>query len=78
MCSGITFGLTASHAFAANCRTAFDLDIAKGIGITLVGLLFMAAVAIINFRGVGESVKANVILTCVELTGLLIIIMIGM
>jgi amino acid transporter len=38
----------------------------------------MAAVAAINFRGVGESVKANVILTCVELSGLLIIIMIGM
>jgi APA family basic amino acid/polyamine antiporter len=31
----------------------------------------------VNFRGVGESVKANVVLTCVELTGLLIIIAIG-
>ena len=31
-----------------------------------------------NFRGVGESVKANVVLTCVELTGLLIIIFIGL
>ena len=31
-----------------------------------------------NFRGVGESVKANVVLTCVELTGLLIIIVIGL
>jgi amino acid transporter len=38
----------------------------------------MAAVAIINFRGVGESVKMNVLLTCVELTGLLIIIFIGL
>ena len=37
----------------------------------------MAAIAAINFRGVGESVKANVVLTCIELTGLLIIIMIG-
>ena len=34
--------------------------------------------AIVNFRGVGESVKANVVLTCVELTGLLIIIVIGL
>jgi APA family basic amino acid/polyamine antiporter len=78
MCSGITSASTASRAFAANFAHAFDLDIAKGIGITIVGLLFMAAVAVINFRGVGESVKANVILTCVELTGLLIIIFIGM
>jgi amino acid transporter len=38
----------------------------------------MLVVAIVNFRGVGESVKANVVLTCVELTGLLIIICIGM
>ena len=27
----------------------------------------MALVAAVNFRGVGESVKANVVLTCVEL-----------
>ncbi|MCZ8257433.1 MAG: APC family permease, partial [Polaromonas sp.] len=40
-------------------------------------LVFMAVVAAVNFRGVGESVKANVVLTCVELTGLLIIICIG-
>ena len=38
----------------------------------------MALVAVINFRGVGESVKSNVVLTCVELTGLLIIIFIGL
>ena len=38
----------------------------------------MALVAAVNFRGVGESVKANVVLTCVELTGLLIIIFIGL
>ena len=31
-----------------------------------------------NFRGVGESVKANVVLTCVELSGLLLIIFIGL
>ena len=78
MCSGITSASTASRAFAANLTGAFDLGLAGGIGITIVGLAFMALVAIINFRGVGESVKANVILTCVELTGLLIIIVIGL
>ena len=46
-------------------------------GMTLIGLAFMAIVAAVNFRGVGESVKANVVLTCIELTGLLIIIVIG-
>jgi basic amino acid/polyamine antiporter, APA family len=78
MCSGITSASTASRAFAANLSNAFDLKLAGGIGITVVGLLFMALVAAINFRGVGESVKANVVLTLVELTGLLIIIFIGL
>jgi APA family basic amino acid/polyamine antiporter len=77
MCSGITSASTASRAFAANMSNAFGLNLA-GIGITLVGLGFMALVAAINFRGVGESVKFNVVLTCVELTGLLIIIFIGL
>jgi APA family basic amino acid/polyamine antiporter len=76
MCSGITSASTASRAFAANFSSGFGLGL-ESFGITLTGLLFMAVVAIVNFRGVGESVKANVVLTCVELTGLLIIIVIG-
>jgi basic amino acid/polyamine antiporter, APA family len=78
MCSGITSASTASRAFAANLSNAFGLNLSGGIGITLLGLAFMAAVAAINLRGVAESVKMNVVLTCVELTGLLIIIWIGL
>jgi amino acid transporter len=78
MCSGITSASTASRAFAANLSHAFGLDLAGGIGITVIGLAFMALVAAVNFRGVAESVKANVVLTCVELTGLLIVIFIGL
>jgi amino acid transporter len=78
MCSGITSASTASRAFAANLSGALGLDLEGGAGITVIGLLFMAAVAAINFRGVGESVKLNVVLTCVELTGLLIIIGVGL
>jgi APA family basic amino acid/polyamine antiporter len=78
MCSGITSASTASRAFAANLSQSFNLNFAGGIGITIIGLLFMAVVAAVNFRGVGESVKANVVLTLVELSGLLIIIMIGL
>ncbi|MGF6229576.1 APA family basic amino acid/polyamine antiporter [Inquilinus ginsengisoli] len=77
MCSGITSASTASRAFAANLSNAFSLGLSPG-GVTLIGLAFMAVVAAINFRGVGESVKANVVLTVVELTGLLIIICIGL
>lgn len=78
MCSGITSASTASRAFAANMSDAFGLGLAGGIGITVVGLLFMAVVAAVNLRGVGESVKLNVVLTCVEFTGLMIIIVIGL
>jgi len=78
MASGITSASTASRAFAANLSSAFGLELDGGVGVTLIALLFMAAVAAINFRGVGESVKANVLLTCVELTGLLIVIVIGL
>jgi len=77
MCSGITSASTASRAFAANFSHSFNLA-TSGIGITIIGLGFMALVAAVNFRGVGESVKANVVLTCVELSGLLIIIFIGL
>ncbi|MCK1512234.1 APC family permease [Bradyrhizobium sp. 190] len=77
MCSGITSASTASRAFAANMSSAMGLNL-SGFAITATGLAFMAIVAAVNFRGVGESVKANVVLTCVELTGLLIIIVIGL
>ncbi|MGE0630170.1 MAG: APC family permease [Hyphomicrobiaceae bacterium] len=77
MCSGITSASTASRAFSANLSHAFGLNFPP-IGITMTGLVFMAIIAAVNFRGVGESVKANVVLTCVELTGLLIIIFIGL
>ncbi|KRR16945.1 APC family permease [Bradyrhizobium retamae] len=77
MCSGITSASTASRAFAANMSNAMGLDL-SALAITITGLAFMAAVAAVNFRGVGESLKANVVLTCVELTGLLIIIVIGL
>ncbi len=77
MSSGITSASTAARAFSANFASVFDLSLGEGVGITLIGLGFMTLVALVNLRGVGESVKANVVLTCVELTGLLIVIGVG-
>lgn len=77
MCSGITSASTASRAFAANFAEAFNLDIGTGFVVTVIALAFMAVIAVINLRGVSEGVKLNVVLTCVELTGLLIVIGIG-
>jgi APA family basic amino acid/polyamine antiporter len=76
MCSGITSASTASRFFAANFATAFDLDWGK-VGIVIVALLFMAMIAGVNLRGVGESVKLNVALTIIEITGLLLVILVG-
>ncbi len=78
MSSGITSASTAARAFSANFAGVTGLDLGEGIGITLIGLGFMSPVALVNLRGVGESVKANVVLTCVELTGLLIVIGVGL
>ncbi|MCO5734550.1 APC family permease [Rhizobium sp. SSA_523] len=76
MSSGITSASTASRAFAANFVAAVGLA-DSGLVVTGIALAFIALVAIINFRGVGESVKVNVLLTVVELSGLLLIIGIG-
>jgi basic amino acid/polyamine antiporter, APA family len=43
----------------------------------LVGLVFLAVVALVNFRGIGESVRVNVVLTVIELLGLLLVVVIG-
>jgi amino acid transporter len=78
MCSGLTSASSASKAFAGNFGKATHIELPEGgFGLLLVALAFMALVAAVNFRGVGESVKANVVLTLVELSGLLMIIGIG-
>ena len=77
MSSGITSASTASRAFATNFAAGFGLEIGS-TGVMLIALGFMTLVAAVNYRGVGESVKANVVLTLVELSGLLIVIMVGL
>ncbi|WP_117192618.1 APC family permease [Rhizobium terrae] len=76
MSSGITSAATASRAFASNFSASLGLELGAW-SVPLIAVGFIALVGAINFRGVGESVKMNVLLTVVELTGLLIIIGIG-
>jgi APA family basic amino acid/polyamine antiporter len=76
MSSGITSASTASRAFASNLVEGFNLDWGP-TAVMVIALGFMALIALINLRGVGESVKFNVLLTVVELTGLLFVILIG-
>ena len=76
MCSGITSASTASRAFASNLAVGINWE-ASNTQIMLMALAFMAMVMAINFRGVSESVKANVVLTLVELSGLVLVILVG-
>ncbi|MEU7834017.1 MULTISPECIES: APC family permease [unclassified Nonomuraea] len=77
MCSGITSASAASRAFAANLSTGFGLDAGNGV-ILMIALGFMLLVLAVNLRGVGESVKINVVLTAIELSGLLLVIVISL
>ncbi|MGW3342118.1 APC family permease [Nonomuraea rubra] len=77
MCSGITSASAASRAFAANLAAGFGLDVGNTV-ILAIALGFMLLVLAVNLRGVGESVKINVVLTSIELSGLLLVIMLSM
>jgi APA family basic amino acid/polyamine antiporter len=77
MCSGITSASTASRAFASNLALGLGWEVSNTT-IMLIAIGFMALVMAINLRGVGESVKTNVVLTLIELTGLLLVILVGL
>ncbi|MDG9689194.1 APC family permease [Streptomyces sp. DH17] len=73
MCSGLSSASAAARAFSGDYLGEFtDL-----FPPTLVAILFILALAALNLRGVSESVKTNVVLTVVELTGLFVILAVG-
>ena len=72
MASGITSACTLTLAFSGDYLSQFIS--APTIAAALV---FMVLIGCINFYGISESVRINVILTCVEITGLVLIVMIG-
>src|SRR4051794_39539266 len=81
ICSGITSASTSSNLLATNLLAGFEglgWDVPQGdTAITVVAMLFMVLLAGINLRGVGESVKFNVVLTVIEMSALVIVIAIG-
>ncbi len=81
VCSGITSASTSSGLVASNLLLGVDNlvgGVPTGAGATLaVALVFMLVLAAVNLRGVGESVKLNVVLTSVVMVALAIIILIG-
>jgi len=81
VCSGITSASTSSNLLATNFLAGLDIngiDVPGGkAAVTTVSLVFMLVLAAINLRGVGESVKFNVVLTVIEILALVIVICIG-
>ncbi|MBU9763199.1 APC family permease [Mycobacterium sp. TNTM28] len=83
MCSGITSASTASRFFAISFFDAVKINFDhvfswQRLGTVALALLFMTLIATVNLRGVSESVKLNVVLTFVEITGLVIVIVVGL
>jgi len=81
VCSGITSAATSSSLLSANLLVGLD-ELVPGVptgdtATLVVALAFMVLLALINLRGVGESVKFNVALTIVEMTALAVVIAIG-
>jgi len=77
VCSGITSASTSSNLLAANLLIGFGNDDPSSAATLTTALVFMVVLALINLRGVGESVKFNVLLTLVEMLALAIVIGIG-
>jgi basic amino acid/polyamine antiporter, APA family len=72
--------LAASFAAAGALALSFGGDYFKefvDLPTTLVALLFILLLALLNFRGISESVKANFVMTLVEVSGLLIVLAVG-
>ncbi|MGA9376886.1 MAG: APC family permease [Mycobacterium sp.] len=79
MSSGITSASTASQVFGSNFLKGFGLQDSWGTtGVIVIALLFMLILAVVNFRGVGESVKFNVVLTIIEISGLMLVLGVGL
>ena len=73
MCSGITSAGALAIAFSGDYFKEFiDLP------VVLVALGFILVIAVFNAIGISESVKMNALFTCIEVFGLLLIIVIGL
>lgn len=69
LAAGITSAAGLALAFSGDYLTTF-IDVPP----VLAAIVFLALIACLNARGISESLKTNVVMTAIELTGLLIVI----
>ncbi len=72
MASGVASASTLARGFGGDYLGAF-----VELPVLPVALLFILLVALVNYRGIVESVRVNVAFTAVEALGLLLIVVIG-
>lgn len=82
----VTFCLLAATIAAAGAlaqvfagdyfKGVFGLEYGDGV-IALIAIGFVVALSALNFRGISESVITNMVMTVIETTGLIIILVIG-
>jgi len=73
MASGITSASVLARAFGGDALAEF-----VDVKVIPVAIAFLIVVALINMRGIAESVRLNAVLTIIEVGGLLLIIVIGL
>ena len=73
MTSGVTSAATLATAFGGDYLSEF-----VELPAWLVGLVFIAVISVVNFRGIKESVGLNLGLTAIEVSGLLLVVVIGL
>lgn len=71
-CSGIVSMATVTHAFGN-----YVVAMWPSVPAWSVWLGFLTAVSVLNFRGMRQSSTTNIVLTCVEAAGLLLVIVAG-
>ena len=72
LAAGVTSAAGLSLAFAGDYLSVF-LDVPA----VPAALVFLLVVALVNARGIKESVRANVVMTVIEVSGLLLVVVIG-
>jgi APA family basic amino acid/polyamine antiporter len=72
MCSGVASAATLATAFGGDYLSEF-VTLPKMV----VAAAFIGFLALVNFRGIKESVQLNLGLTAIELTGLALVVVIG-
>lgn len=78
----VTFCLLAATIAAAGTLArvfggTYFSEFVDGVPVAAVGVGFIVVLSLLNFRGITESVWANMVMTLVETTGLLIILVVG-